>query len=77
MWLRDSLPDRLPEARIMIYGYESDIANGTEHATIANIATFFRDALAFLGKTTTVKPILIFAHSLGGLIVKKVCSPNP
>ncbi|VUC37376.1 unnamed protein product [Clonostachys rosea] len=78
MWLRDSLPndivdddDGLPVARILIYGYESTIPNSDNLQGIEDLALIFRRRLVSLVNTPTAKPMILVAHSLGGLIVKQ------
>lgn len=80
MWLRDSLPKDItsqytnrPMARIMTYGYESTVADSNNFQNIEDLATGFHQNLAsLLEDDLAVRPILIIAHSLGGLIVKQV-----
>lgn len=78
MWLRDSLPhDLLSEtgqrmARVMIYGYESGVADSKNTQNIEDLATSFHSSLLALATAPTTRPIILIAHSLGGLIVKQV-----
>ncbi|KND93897.1 Kinesin light chain 4, partial [Tolypocladium ophioglossoides CBS 100239] len=78
MWLRDSLPYDLthgdagrPMARIMTYGYESSLAQSKNMQNLEDLAASFRDGLLALARSPTPKPIILIAHSLGGLIVKQ------
>jgi len=77
MWLRDSLPYDLisdtngrPFTRVMIYGYESSIPRSKSIQNLEDLATSFRDSLLGLSNAS-MRPIIIIAHSLGGLIVKQ------
>lgn len=79
MWLRDSLPYDLtstttnsPMARIMIYGYESTVANSNNMQNLEDLATAFRGSLLTIATASTLKPIIFIGHSLGGLIIKQV-----
>lgn len=79
MWLRDSLPYHLrwehtdrPMARVMIYGYESTVANSSSMQNLEDLATSFREDLSRLASSGRVRPLILVAHSLGGLIVKQV-----
>lgn len=82
MWLRDSLPFDLtsetndqPIARVMIYGYESTVAGSKSMQNLEDFATNFNASLQALANATTIRPIILIGHSLGGLIIKQVsCS---
>jgi protein SERAC1 len=80
MWLRDSLPYDLtgentghPMARVMTYGYESGVAQSKNMQNLEDLATSFHSSLlGLVGGTSAVRPLILIAHSLGGLIVKQV-----
>lgn len=79
MWLRDSLPYDItqeetgnPMARVMIYGYESKLAQSKSIQNLEDLATSFHNSLLALA-SAPIRPIILIAHSLGGLIVKQVC----
>ncbi|KAL6798387.1 hypothetical protein J3E68DRAFT_449339 [Trichoderma sp. SZMC 28012] len=78
MWLRDSLPhhltsetDNRPMARLMIYGYESAVAQSKSIQNLEDLATVFHSSLLALAATPTTRPIILIGHSLGGLIIKQ------
>lgn len=72
MWLRDQLPHDFPSIRVMIYGYDTKLLKSESFKTIDDIAISFIDHLRDIGKALpSTKPILILAHSLGGIIVKR------
>jgi hypothetical protein len=74
MWLRDFLPQQIPRARIMSFGYDSLVLS----KSVANVGIFAeqllealmaqRNGLAYLQS----RPIIFVCHSLGGIVVKKV-----
>ncbi|KAF8498905.1 P-loop containing nucleoside triphosphate hydrolase protein [Hysterangium stoloniferum] len=74
LWLRDLLPQRLPHARIATYGYH--VSTGSQSTkideTLYGHAENFISRLALLrnNTTTTKRPIIFLAHSLGGIILK-------
>lgn len=77
MWLCDSLPRDLPGARVMIYGYDSQLQGSNSFQDIESLASFFREMLQALqakvptdSKPRTI-PLILIAHSLGGIIVKE------
>jgi hypothetical protein len=79
MWLRDSLPYDLtsettnkPMARVMIYGYESAVAQSKNMQNLEDLATTFHSSLLAMTAAPTIKPIILIGHSLGGLIIKQV-----
>ncbi|KAL6412562.1 hypothetical protein AUP68_03765 [Ilyonectria robusta] len=71
MWLRDSIHLRLPNARVMTYGYESHVPQSRSFQNIADLASNFQRTLEMINRANDDKPILIIAHSLGGLIVQE------
>ncbi|KAK3371035.1 hypothetical protein B0T24DRAFT_304761 [Lasiosphaeria ovina] len=78
MWLRDALPFDLtgedtdrPMARVMIYGYESAVAQSRSIQNLEDLATAFHNSIRALANAPTVRPIVLVAHSLGGLIIKQ------
>ena len=79
MWLRDALPQRLvgkeggrPKARVMIFGYTSHVANSTSMQNIDDLGKKLRNRILDLASINSDRPILVIAHSLGGLIFKEV-----
>jgi hypothetical protein len=85
LWLRDFLPEKIPNARIMSFGYDSALAFGK---SVANLEDFAIDLLDRLrgerrsqrqpntlvdnGMQSKQWPLLFICHSLGGIVVKKV-----
>jgi hypothetical protein len=74
MWLSDFLPKRLPGARILLFGYNSNVAFETSTAGIDEQAVNLLDRLTARRKQVSPQRRIIFiAHSLGGIVVKRVC----
>ena len=72
MWIRDALPEQLPGARVMLYGYDSTLANSTSSQNLGDVASRFRESLLVnIGKRTNCRPLIFIAHSLGGLVLKQ------
>jgi len=78
VWLRDFLPNQLQNAginaRIMSYGYNSDTAFSKGVTNIDDEAGMLLARLDGDRQSPEEKsrPIIFIAHSLGGIIVKKV-----
>ena len=72
MWLRDFLPNDLPKARVLLYGYNSNLAGNQSK----NITSDF--SKSFVNKFHTMRsqsrsenrPTVLIGHSLGCLIIK-------
>jgi triacylglycerol esterase/lipase EstA (alpha/beta hydrolase family) len=72
MWLRDQLPDDFPNFRVMIYGYDTSMTDSDSHQTLDDLARTFVQHLKLVGRAEySAKPCVIFAHSLGGILVKR------
>lgn len=54
MWLRDSLPDDLPDLRIFIYGYESGLQGSNSFQNLRDVGESFRDSLRNLKRPQNV-----------------------
>ena len=76
MWLRDLLPQHLPNIRVMTYGYNAKFRNFTDRQDMRSIATKLLAELADLRRNgdEARRPIVFVCHSLGGIIAKKVRS---
>ena len=72
MWLRDFLPRDFPRARILLYGYNSQLAHSQSRSIIADFTS------NFIAKFRTMRsqsrsesrPTVLIGHSLGCLIIK-------
>ncbi|KAI1743344.1 hypothetical protein F4680DRAFT_372991 [Xylaria scruposa] len=70
MWLKDFLPKGLPMARILLFGYNANVAFRTSVAGIQEEAENLLNRLA-LRRRSAGRPIIFVCHSLGGLVVKR------
>lgn len=62
MWLRDHVPLDIPNSRVLIYGYSSDVGNTDSITTLSEITeNFIMDLVSYrLGspsQTNKVRPI--------------------
>jgi hypothetical protein len=76
-WLKDFLPQQIPNARIMSYGYNSAVQFSKSAANISNFAEQLLNDLVAERDTPAKKtrPIIFICHSLGGIVFKKA-SPH-
>ncbi|CAG7850070.1 SubName: Full=Related to kinesin light chain {ECO:0000313/EMBL:CCA74551.1} [Serendipita indica DSM 11827] len=72
MWLRDLLPNDLPNARILSYGYDADTRSQecVSTQTIDRHGDSFVKALSRKRSDVPRRPIIFIAHDLGGIILK-------
>jgi hypothetical protein len=72
MWLRDKLPEDIPTFKQIIYGYDTPLTDKRSFQIVEDLALSLIKSLRFVGKTSpTAKPLIFFAHSLGGIILKQ------
>jgi hypothetical protein len=75
LWLKDDLPEDVPSARILTFGYDSTIAFSRSVATIEDIALQLLTGLYIERENDKAvgarRPIVFVCHSLGGIVVKK------
>lgn len=72
LWLRHFLAPKLPEARILLFGYNSNVSSHSNAMHIGDHATNLLNRLVGKRSENPGRPIVFVAHSLGGLVVKKV-----
>ena len=74
-WPRDLLKEDFSMARIMTFGYNTNITQGYKAANQGNIFSHARDLLYGLEakrRQTPNRDLVFIAHSLGGILVKEV-----
>lgn len=72
-WPLDLLPSDCPNARIMVWGYDSAVTKGFTATNKSNLFGHAKDFLYSLERQRRLGTSIIFvAHSLGGLVVKEV-----
>jgi predicted alpha/beta-fold hydrolase len=77
IWLRDFLPDKVPRARILTYGYDA-YTRGRPQLTHQSIYDHAETLVTYLASErkefkTEHRPIIFVAHSLGGNVLKYAC----
>lgn len=72
MWIRDKLPDVLPGARALCYGYDTKLHDSQSFQLIPDLAMALINQLETYGwNSSSAKPITFLTHSLGGLVLKE------
>jgi hypothetical protein len=71
VWLRDRLPKDMSSIRPIIYGYDTELVKSESIQTIEDLASSFIASLRSIGRPSlSAKPLVILAHSLGGILLK-------
>lgn len=71
MWLMNNLPRDIPAARVMIFGYESELQHSVSHVQLDDLASPLQIAISQILRSCKRKPLILIGHSLGGLLVKQ------
>lgn len=72
MWLRDRLPQDVPQLRSLIYGYDTELFKSHSFQDLDDIAWSFIASLKELRRSLPpAKPLIFLAHSLGGIVLKR------
>ncbi|KAK0644435.1 hypothetical protein B0T16DRAFT_460495 [Cercophora newfieldiana] len=72
MWLRDRLPKEMPTVRSIIYGYDTALVGSESVKSIDDIAIAFISKMKSIGRSGPLaKPLILLAHSLGGIVLKQ------
>lgn len=76
MWPANQLSKDFPNARILTYGYDSQVSNffggGVNQNNMITIANGFLNDLAAERADTRGRDLMFISHSMGGLITKEV-----
>ncbi|RAK99392.1 LipA and NB-ARC domain protein [Aspergillus ibericus CBS 121593] len=73
MWLRDLLPEALPNIRITTFGFNARFKNFTAQQDLRSISLKLLTELADIRSAADekIRPIVLVCHSLGGIVAKK------
>jgi hypothetical protein len=71
LWLRDDLPQHVPETRIFLYEYNSTAVYGKDRDTFIGKANELLEAIRIERDGIESRPILLLGHSMGGLLIKQ------
>ncbi|GAB1311953.1 P-loop containing nucleoside triphosphate hydrolase protein [Madurella fahalii] len=73
MWLSDRLPEDMPAARVMIYGYESGLQGSTSFANLDDLASTLQIAICRLLRSGRKRPLVLIGHSLDLVNLVSAC----
>jgi hypothetical protein len=71
LWLRDDLPQYVPESRIFLYEYNSTAVYGQDRSTFIDKANELLEEVRTERDDMESRPILFLGHSMGGLLIKQ------
>jgi pimeloyl-ACP methyl ester carboxylesterase len=71
LWLRDSLPQHVPKARIFTYGYDSAVVFSRSRSQVNDYAIDLLYRLRSVRQQFPERPIMFVCHSLGGVVFKQ------
>ncbi|GFF32144.1 isoform Er14 of ankyrin-1 [Aspergillus udagawae] len=71
MWLRDALPLDFPNARILIYGYDTRLIRSSSFQNLTDLGRALQIDMKGIRECSQSRPILFIGHSLGGLVIKE------
>lgn len=72
MWIRDALPKMATHVRFILYGYDTTLVGSNSFQTVSDLAVSLINELKAGGWTSpAAKPLIFFAHSLGGVVLKQ------
>ncbi|KAK2020925.1 hypothetical protein LX32DRAFT_605626 [Colletotrichum zoysiae] len=71
LWLRDDLPQHIPNSRIFLYQYNATAVYGRDRATFVDKANELLEGIRVEREDAESRPILFLGHSMGGLLIKQ------
>ena len=75
-WPKHLVPNVLPSARVLVYGYDTNVRHSLglpiSQNTVYDIASDFLGELEAERRSEPSRPIVFVAHSLGGIVVKEM-----
>ena len=77
-WPKDLLPVQYPDARILVYGYDTRVTNYLSRPTNENsILSHGKDLLSSLAASRRLDSrLILIAQSLGGIVVKEMLASS-
>lgn len=72
MWLSDTLPEDMPSARVIVYGYNTRVHNSSSFADMDDLASSLQTAVVNLWEMKGKKALILLGHSMGGLVIKQM-----
>ncbi len=72
LWLRDSLPEVAPNARVFLYVYNANPVFGASKERLVYQVDDLLETLHIQRRKDPTRPIIFVGHSLGGVLIKQV-----
>ncbi|KPA36732.1 hypothetical protein FLAG1_10477, partial [Fusarium langsethiae] len=78
LWLKDFLPQDVPTARVLTFGYNASIAFTQTNSTIRDFAISLLEELRTFRRRNKEqnRKFIFVCHSLGGIVLKQICRPH-
>jgi hypothetical protein len=72
MWLREKVPEEVSTFRQIVYSYDTPLKANESFQVVEDLALSLIAKLMSIGRSSaTAKPLIFFAHSLGGIGLKQ------
>ncbi|RKK23581.1 hypothetical protein BFJ67_g17092, partial [Fusarium oxysporum f. sp. cepae] len=71
LWLRDDLPQHLPDARIFLYEYSATAVYEMGRGAFVREANDLLEAISRNREGVASRPLLFLGHDVGGLLIKQ------
>lgn len=71
LWLRDILPEKVPQARIFLYKYDASAAYSKSQGTFIDKANELLDSIQIKREDYPDRPLILLGHSMGGILIEQ------
>ncbi|KAH6949213.1 hypothetical protein DER45DRAFT_96459 [Fusarium avenaceum] len=71
VWIRDGLPSAIPNARVLTYGYDTQLVGSRSFQNLTDLGRALQVDLEGIRDPNQSRSILFIGHSVGGLVIKE------